>query len=535
MCLNEDGVLCPLDDLPVETRSRIRRLINVRDAVRDCLRSQLDGSGEERLLETREQLNYAYDRFLALYGPINATVNQRAFHGDPDLPLLLSLENYDEETRVAVKASIFRERTIHHKQPVQSVGSPKEALLVSLNEKGRVDLNHMTALLARPATDFLPDLKGMVFLNPETKQWETEDHYLSGNVREKLVAADSASVVEVRFLENVEALKSVQPADLPATEIDVRLGASWLPPADVQDFVHGLLGVPAGVGVGHIHALGSWHVTANWEAKGATGNTTDWGHADRYTALELIEETLNLKTPTVYDYVEKKPVVNAQSTEAAREKQERIKERFKEWIWSDDSRRERLVRLYNDSFNHSRVRTFNGEHLTLPGASADVQLHSHQKAGVWRILQTVAQHAARSRRRRGQDLHDGCGGNGIEAVGVDAQTNVHRPEPHARPVFPTELLMLYPGANILVAGKEDFESQHRKKSFQPHRHRRIGMPSSSRTPASSASCCALETQERFFKEQLGGIRENQTGTRQPGQPAISERPGKSQKASGSQT
>jgi N12 class adenine-specific DNA methylase len=145
LCLNEDGVLRPLDDLPVETRSRIRRLIDVRDAVRDCLRSQLDGSGEERVIETREKLNHAYDRFIARFGYINAPVNQRAFHGDPDLPLLLSLENYDEETKVAVKASIFRERTIHHKQPVQSVGSPKEALLVSLNEKGRVDLDHMAS------------------------------------------------------------------------------------------------------------------------------------------------------------------------------------------------------------------------------------------------------------------------------------------------------------------------------------------------------------------------------------------------------
>ena len=151
LCLNEDGILSPLDDLPVETRSRIRRLIDVRDAVRDCLRAQLDGSGEERVIETREKLNQAYDRFVGRFGYINVPVNQRAFHGDPDLPLLLSLEHYDEETRRAVKAAIFRERTIHHKQPVQSVGSPKEALLVSLNEKGRVDLDHMTALLARPA------------------------------------------------------------------------------------------------------------------------------------------------------------------------------------------------------------------------------------------------------------------------------------------------------------------------------------------------------------------------------------------------
>jgi N12 class adenine-specific DNA methylase/predicted O-methyltransferase YrrM len=498
LCLNEDGVLCPLDDMPVETRSRIRRLIDVRDAVRDCLRSQLDGSGEERVIETREKLNHAYDRFIARFGPINATVNQRAFHGDPDMPLLLSLENYDEETSRAVKASVFRERTIHHKQPVQSVGSPKEALLVSLNEKGRVDLEHMAGLLARPAEDFLPDLKGMVFFHPQTKQWETEDQYLSGNVREKLVAADSASVADVRFRENVVALKSVQPADLPATEIDVRLGASWLPPSDVQEFVHGLLGVPSGVEVGHIHALGSWHVTANWEAKGATANTTDWG-TNRYTALELIEEMLNLKTPTVYDYVDKKPVVNAQSTEAAREKQERIKERFAKWIWSDDERRERLVRLYNDTFNHSRVRTFNGEHLTLPGASAAVQLHIHQKSGVWRILQTpntLLGHVVGA----GKTYTMVAAAMELKRLGLARKPMFAVPN-HMLGQFSTELLMLYPGANILVAGKEDFESQNRKKLFS-----RIATGNWDAVIVTHSGFeripLSQETQERFFKEQL---------------------------------
>ncbi len=498
LCLNEDGVLQPLDDLPVEMRSRIRRLIAVRDAVRNCMRSQLDGSGDDQVVEAREQLNFAYDRFVSRFGFINAAINQRAFHGDPDLPLLLSLENYDEETKVAVKASIFRERTIHHKQAVESVGSPKEALLVSLNEKGRVDLAHMAGLLARPAEDFLSELKGMIFLNPQTKRWETEDQYLSGNVREKLVAADAASVSDPRFRENVEALKSVQPTDLPATEIDVRLGGSWLPPSDVQNFVHGLLGVPSGVEVGHIHALGSWHITANWEAKGATANTTDWG-TNRYTALELIEETLNLKTPTVYDYVDKKPVVNAQATEAAREKQERIKERFKEWIWSDDGRRERLVRLYNDTFNHSRVRTFNGEHLTLPGASAAVQLHGHQKSGVWRTVQTpntLLGHVVGA----GKTFTMVAAAMELKRLGLARKPLFAVPN-HMLGQFSTELLMLYPGANILVAGKEDFEAQNRKKLFS-----RIATGNWDAVIVTHSGFeripLSQETQERFFKEQL---------------------------------
>ena len=462
LCLNEDGVLQPLDDLPVETRSRIRRMIDVRDAVRVCLRSQLGGSGEAEVVEARERLNFAYDRFVGRFGCLNVPINQRAFHGDPDLPLLLSLEHYNDETKVATKAAIFRERTIHHKQAVESAGTPKEALLVTLNEKGRVDLDHMAGLLNKPVNEIVPDLKGLIFLNPQTQQWETEDQYLSGNVREKLITADSASVADARFRENVEALKSVQPADLPATEIDVRLGASWLPSSDVKDFVHSLLSIPSGVEVGHIHALGSWSVTGNWEARSATANTTDWG-TERYTALELIEETLNLKTPTVYDYVDKKPVVNAQHTEAAREKQERIKEQFSKWLWSDDGRRERLVRLYNDTFNHSRVRTFNGEHLTLPGASAAVQLHIHQKSGVWRILQTD------------NTLLGHVVGAGKTFTMVAAAMELKRLKLANKPLFTvpnhmlgqfsTELLMLYPGANILVAAKEDFESQNRKKLF----------------------------------------------------------------------
>jgi hypothetical protein len=311
VCIREENVLRPLTDMPSEMRSRIRHLIPVRDAVRDCLRSQMDGSADEHVVETRQRLNQAYDRFVGRFGPVNLRANQRAFDGDPDLPLLLSLENYNDESKRATKATIFHERTIHHRQPVESVATPKEALLVTLNEHGCVDLDHMADLLNKPVAEFLPDLKGVIFLNPQSNQWETDDQYLSGNVREKLSVADAAAVTDPRYAENVEALKSVQPADLAATEIDVRLGASWLPPGDVQDFTNVLLNIPSGVEIGHIHALGAWHISANWEAKGATANTTDWG-TDRYTALELIEDALNLKTPTVYDTVDKKPVVNAQ-------------------------------------------------------------------------------------------------------------------------------------------------------------------------------------------------------------------------------
>ena len=498
VCIREDDVLRPLTDLPSETRSRIRHLIPVRDAVRACLRSQMDGSDETQVVEARQELNHAYGMFVSRFGPVNLRANQRAFDGDPDLPLLLSLENYNDETKRATKATIFHERTIHHRKPVESASEPKEALLVSLNEQGRVDLDHMAGLLNKPAEEFLPDLKGIIFLNPQTNQWETDDQYLSGNVREKLAVADAAAVSDPRFHENVEALKSIQPDDLPATEIDVRLGASWLPPDDVKQFIHKLLNVSSGVEVGHVHALGSWHMNADWNARGATSNTTDWG-TDRYTGLELIEDALNLKTPTVYDMVDKKPVVNAQATEAAREKQERIKERFKEWVWSDDSRRERLCRLYNDTFNHTRLRTFNGDHLTLPGASQAVQLHRHQKAGVWRILQTpntLLAHVVGA----GKTYTMVAAAMELKRLGLARKPMFAVPN-HMLGQFSTELLTLYPGANILVAGKEDFESQNRKKLFS-----RIATGNWDAVIVTHSGFeripLSYDTQKRFFDEQL---------------------------------
>jgi N12 class adenine-specific DNA methylase len=499
VCVCEENTLRPLNDLPTETRSRIRALVQVRDAVRLCLRSQIDDSTEEQVVETRRQLNLAYDRFLYRFGPVNLHANQRAFVGDPDLPLLISLENYNDETKVATKATIFRERTIHHRQPVESVGTPKEALLVSLNERGCVDLEHMAGLLNKPAEEFLPDLKGIIFLNPQTSQWETDDQYLSGNVRDKFAIADAAAVSDPRFCENVEALRSVQPEDLPATEIDVRLGASWLPPEDVQQFTNELLNTPAGVEIGHIHALGTWHVNAKWEAKSATANTTDWG-TDRYTGLELIEDALNLKTPTVYDLDEKKkPIVNAQATEAAREKQERIKERFKEWVWSDDARRERLARLYNDTFNHTRLRTFNGDHLTLPGASQAIQLHAHQKAGVWRILQTpntLLAHVVGA----GKTYTMVASAMELKRLGLARKPMFTVPN-HMLGQFSTELLTLYPGANILVAGKDDFEAKNRKKLFS-----RIATGNWDAVIVTHSGFeripLSQDTQRRFFEEQL---------------------------------
>ncbi|MCI0535082.1 MAG: hypothetical protein L0Z50_07630 [Verrucomicrobiales bacterium] len=499
LCVREEDALRRLTDLPSQTRQRIRGMIEVRDALRECLQAQVFGRPDDEVLSTREQLNFGYDRFVSRFGYLNDKANTRAFFGDPDLPLLASLENYDEETKRGTKAAIFRERTIQFRQPVESVATAKEALLVSLNERGCVDLDHMASVLGKRVEDFLPDLKGTIFLNPQTSQWETEDQYLSGNVREKLAVADAAAVTDPRFRENVEALKSVQPADLPATEIDVRLGASWLPVDDVRQFTHMLLGESAGVEIGHVQALGSWYVKGDWNVKQATANTTDWG-TDRYSALDLIEDALNLKTPTVYDLNENKnPIVNAQATEAAREKQERIKERFKEWVWQDDERRERLCRLYNDLFNHSRVRTFNGDHLTLPGASQAIQLRAHQKAGVWRILQTqntLLAHVVGA----GKTYTMVAAAMELKRLGLGRKPMFTVPN-HMLGQFSTELLTLYPGANILVAGKEDFAAQNRKKLFS-----RIATGNWDAVIVTHSGFeripLSYDTQKRFFEEQL---------------------------------
>jgi N12 class adenine-specific DNA methylase/SAM-dependent methyltransferase len=501
-----------LPGLPAETKVRVRRLIRVRDAVRECLRSQLDGSDEATIVAVREKLNQTYDSFVSRFGPISNHANTRAFDGDPDLPLLLSLEVYDGETKRAKKTAIFRERTIQYQKPIESVELPKEALIVSLNEKGCVDLDHMSALLGRSEDEFLPDLRGTIFLNPQSNDWETDDQYLSGNVREKLETAESASITDPRFQENVEALKAVQPEDLSATEIDVRLGASWVPAEDIEKFCQELLGA-TDIEVSHSHAIGTWVVSGEYFARRTVANTTEWG-TDRAGALDLIQDALNLRTPTIYDKEPKsdKLVVNPEATEGAREKQQKIKERFKEWIWQDDERRERLVRKYNDEFNNVRLRTFSGDHLTLPGASQVVVLHPHQKAGVWRILQTpntLLGHVVGA----GKTYTMVAAGMELKRLGLARKPLFVVPN-HMLGQFSSELLMLYPGANILVAGKEDFEASKRRQLMS-----RIATGNWDAVIVTHSGFERIplsdETKKAFFREQLHdlemAIREQRAG------------------------
>ncbi len=452
-----------LPDLSPQTARRIRRLINVREAARDCLRTQVENRPDAEVEAARFRLNQDYDYFVNQFGPISASANVRAFAGDPDLPLLLSLENYDDDKGTATKTAIFRERTIQRRAPVLAVGDAREALVVTLSDKGRVDLDHIEKLLGKKPEEFLPELHGILFLNPETKRWETDDEYLSGNVRQKLLSAEEAARKDARFAINAEALRGVQPADLKATEIDARLGSAWIPADDIAMFglelLHGHH--PHDVRVHHAAQVGLWTVEVSYAIKSGVADRSEWG-TNRVAAHALLEDALNLRTPTVFDYDEnKKPIVNASATEAAREKQQKIKDRFVEWVWQDDTRRERLVAFYNKEFNHLRLRTFNGDHLQLPGASPTITLRPHQKAGVWRILQTpnaLLAHVVGA----GKTYTMAAAAMELKRLGLARKPMFVVPN-HMLGQFSSELLTLYPGANILAAGKDDFANAGRRE------------------------------------------------------------------------
>jgi N12 class adenine-specific DNA methylase len=452
-----------LPDLAPSLARRLRRLIYVRDAARDCLRTQVENRPDPEIAAARFRLNQDYDYFVGQFGPLSDSANVRAFAGDPDLPLLLSLENYDDDTGTATKAAIFRERTIQPRVPVQAASDAKEALVVTLSEKGRVDLAHIGRLLGKSEAEFLPQLQGALFLNPETKRWETDDEYLSGNVRHKLAAAEAAAQQDSRYHANAEALRSVQPTDLKASEIDARLGAAWLPAEDIDAFARELL--RAGDSDVHIHhaaQVGLWTVEVSHYVKTGVADRSEWG-TNRAAAHTLLEDALNLRTPTIFDYVgpDRTPVVNATATEAAREKQQKIKERFAEWVWEDDARRTRLVAFYNREFNHLRLRTFNGDHLQLPGVSPTITLRPHQKAAVWRILQTpnvLLAHVVGA----GKTYTMAAAAMELKRLGLARKPMFVVPN-HMLGQFSSELLTLYPGANLLVAGKDDFASFRRRE------------------------------------------------------------------------
>lgn len=380
-------------NISASSATRVRGMMLVRDAVRKVFKTQLDDAPEHDIVEARWFLNRAYDSFVHRHGPISSRENLRAFAGDPDQPLLLSLEIYDAETKSATKAAIFERRTLERSKPADHVETAAEALAISLNETVGVSWPRMTQLTGRTPAQMQRELGHLVYRNPNGGEWETADRYLSGDVRVKLKAAQSAAELDPAYARNVEALKCVQPEDLQPGEISARLGSPWIPASDVRDFIAQLLGTPShNVTVKHSGAIATWTVTLDGFVRASASNIATHG-TPRVRAGELIEDALNGRTPTVYDLLpDDKRVINQQETLAAREKQQQLKEKFSEWVWADPDRAVRLARVYNDTFNNLRLRVFDGSHLTFPGMNRSVlrdgDLAKHQKDAVWRCLQS---------------------------------------------------------------------------------------------------------------------------------------------------
>lgn len=455
-------------NVPVSVRARIQGMLQVRDAVRDVFRTQLSDAPEQIIVDARRRLNGAYDLFVSRFGPLNARENVKAFAGDPDQPLLLSLEEFDPATKRANKTAIFERRTLERYRPVERAETASEALLVSLNETGEIRWPRMEALTRRSSTELQKELGPLVYRNPESGAWETADRYLSGNVRAKLAIAEAAGQSDPSYYRNVEALKAVQPKDLEPNEIEARLGSSWIPPPAVRTFVTELLDVPGNsVKIGHAESIATWTVELDYRAKYVVNNTTTHGTA-RFRASDLIEHSLNGRSPTAYDeHEDGSRTVNQLETIAAREKQQQLKDRFRDWVWEDRERAERLAKEYNFRFNNIRLRDFDGSHLTLPGmvrtSLRDGDLSAHQKNAVWRILQG------------GSPLLAHVVGAGKTWTMTAAAMELRRLELAKKPMFVVpnhlvdqwgaEFLKLYPQARLFVAGKDHFESGNRQQAM----------------------------------------------------------------------
>jgi N12 class adenine-specific DNA methylase len=453
--------------LSATAEARIRGLMTVRDAVRDVFKTQLDDAAERYVVEARQELNRRYDGFVRRYGPIHAKDNIRAFAGDPDQPLLLSLENYDAQQGKASKTAIFERRTLERYKPKDHVDTAAEALAISLNETGGIDWRRMSSLTGHSATQMQHDLDAMVYRNPEG-DWETADRYLSGNVRAKLKTAAAAVTIDPAYQRNVDALKAVQPADLMPGDICARLGSSWIPAADVRDFIAQTLDVPKSlITVAHSGTIATWAVTLDSIAKESVANTTTHGTA-RALASELIEDALNGRTPTVYDQVDNDTrVVNQQETLAAREAQQKLRERFSEWVWNDEDRAQRLARYYNDTFNNLRLRSYDGSHLTFPGMNRSMlrnnDLDKHQKDAVWRILQndnTLLAHVVGA----GKTAVMTAAAMELKRLGLAHKPMIVVPN-HLVEQWGAAFLALYPNAHIFIAGKDAFAAGHRQKAM----------------------------------------------------------------------
>ena len=382
------------------------------------------------------------------------------FKEDPDAMLVMSLEEYDEVTGKATKAAIMQKDVVGRKPPVTTVASAEEGLLASLDQRGAVDLPFIGSLYGKPKNAVVAELGDLIYPNPETKTWQTADAYLSGNVRAKLAAAEAAGPA---FARNAEALRNVQPEDVLPGDIDANLGAPWIPEADIQAFAADLFNVPpASIQVAHLPKDAVWSIDADHATQQSVAATSDYG-TPRANGTSLLELALNMKTPVIYDPDPADPdkrVVNQEATLAAKEKQRAVKEKFRSWVFADPERTERLVRLYNDTYNNLRPRLFDGSHLDFPGMNQTITLHPHQKNAIWRAMSsgnTLLAHAVGA----GKTYTMAAAGMKMKQAGLRKKPMYVVPN-HLLEQFAREFMQLYPNAKLLVAGKEDFTRERRK-------------------------------------------------------------------------
>ncbi|MFR8132835.1 MAG: DEAD/DEAH box helicase family protein [Anaerostipes hadrus] len=472
----ENSRMTPVE-VSATAENRIKGMIAIRNSVRTLIELQTEDYPDSEIKAEQERLNRLYDTFSGKYGLINSRANTSAFSQDSSFSLLSALEIIGEDGELERKADMFSKRTINPHTPVTSVDTASEALAVSLGEKATIDMDYMMELSGKSENEIFEDLKGVIFLNPLYEygnsyepKYLMADEYLSGNVREKLkIAKNSAELYPEDYKVNVEALQKVQPKDLTASEISVRLGATWLPPDDVQEFIFHLLETPRyaqwNIKVHFSPFTSEWNIEGKSYDKGNVRAYNTYG-TSRINAYKIIEETLNLKDVRIFDYIEddegkKKAVLNKKETAIAQSKQEMIKQEFQDWIWSDPERRERLCKSYNEKFNSVRPREYDGSHIIFNGMNPEIELREHQKNAVAHILyggNTLLAHAVGA----GKTFEMVAAAQESKRLGLCNKSLFVVPN-HLTEQWAAEYLQLYPAANILVATKKDFETKNRKK------------------------------------------------------------------------
>ena len=465
----ENSIMKPAD-VSESMEERIKGMIGIRDCTQELINMQMEEYSDAAITAKQQELNDRYDDFSKKFGLISSQTNKRAFNQDSSYCLLCSLEKLDDEGKFEGKADMFTKRTIKRAEVVTSVDTASEALAVSLSEKARVDLPYMAELAGKSEDEITDELAGVIFKNPLTDKWETADEYLSGNVREKLSVARNYAENHPEYAVNVSALERVQPKELDASEIEVRIGATWINPKYIEDFMRETFQTPDYLFNRDVVGVQFSGITGQWNVK---GKNADYGNTlvhstfgtGRANAYKILEDSLNLKDTRIYDTVmedgKEKRVLNKKETTLASQKQEAIREAFKDWIFRDPERRAALTAKYNELFNSTRPREYDGSHLKFPGMTPDIELKPHQKNAVAHVLygdNTLLAHCVGA----GKTFEMTAAAMESKRLGLCHKSLFVVPN-HLTEQWASDFLRLYPGANILAATKKDFEPANRKK------------------------------------------------------------------------